>query len=337
MYLGYTCKVCIIDNTNLAVYSGSGEKAVFSNEMICFTINYSFKWKAHNIGHANRKAGKERNFYTIETNFLPGRTFADFDDLNKQALDWAFNRYAKRPMSITKLIPLELFEIEKPYLIKLDKDIMAPYQCHKRLIDQYGYIVINANYYWIPKEVNGLKITEREITAVEYPDKLSIFKRLGHVISYPIAPFWKKGLQIFPDNMKGKIFSPKNITKQSIEEELKLRKMSDKISIYIDFILSKECKLPQKNKFIRDLYCLSKKINASLFIECIDRAYKYKIYNLISIERIALQLLKNNCPAMTLLMDYKDDYQERSTYVEGLYSEESDLKNYQNIMEKKED
>ncbi|HEX2959863.1 MAG TPA: hypothetical protein VHO70_23710 [Chitinispirillaceae bacterium] len=64
---------------------GSGSSAVMNPEMVAFADNYGFIYKAHEINHSNRKAGKERNFWTVETNFLPGRTFSSLENLNEQA------------------------------------------------------------------------------------------------------------------------------------------------------------------------------------------------------------------------------------------------------------
>jgi len=66
-FYGYAAKVCIVDNTSLVVYYGSGEKAVFHPEAIAFAKQYGFSWKAHRIRHPNRKAGKERDFLTLQT------------------------------------------------------------------------------------------------------------------------------------------------------------------------------------------------------------------------------------------------------------------------------
>ena len=35
-FFGYSALTCIIDNTNLAVYHGTGKNAVFAGEMISF-------------------------------------------------------------------------------------------------------------------------------------------------------------------------------------------------------------------------------------------------------------------------------------------------------------
>jgi hypothetical protein len=113
-FWGYSAGICIIDNTSLAIWYGSGYRAVFAPEMVHFARAYGFEWKAHEIGHHNRKAGKERNFWTVETNFFPGRTFGSLEDLNEQAFQWATDRYAKRPQAKTGLIPADAFEHEKP-------------------------------------------------------------------------------------------------------------------------------------------------------------------------------------------------------------------------------
>ena len=60
-YWNYVAQICMVDNTNLAVLHGTGSNAVFTPEMKAFAKPYGFEWLAHEKGHANRKAGKERN------------------------------------------------------------------------------------------------------------------------------------------------------------------------------------------------------------------------------------------------------------------------------------
>ena len=119
MFFGHSAKICVIDNTSLAVLHGTGEKAVFHPEMKAFACNYGFEWKAHRIKHPNRKAGTERNFFTLETNFFPDRDFKSLEDLNEQAFEWAVNRFASRPQSKTRLVPKVLFERERRRPISL--------------------------------------------------------------------------------------------------------------------------------------------------------------------------------------------------------------------------
>ncbi len=180
-FFGYTARTCIIDNTNLSVLYGTGEQAVFHPEMIAFAGRYGFAWKAHRIRQSNRKAGKERNFLTLETNFFPGRSFTDLEDLNRQALDWATRRFASRPQSKTRLIPQELFEQEKPYLIKLPVFIEPPYQEHKRMVDTYGYVAFDGNYYWVPGKVKG------RLTVIEYNKNICVYHNHKKLIEHELA------------------------------------------------------------------------------------------------------------------------------------------------------
>ena len=71
MFWGYSAGLCIIDNTNLARLRGAGKRAVIIPEMNAFSRRYGFQFVCHAIDHPNRKAGEERSFWTVETNFLP--------------------------------------------------------------------------------------------------------------------------------------------------------------------------------------------------------------------------------------------------------------------------
>jgi len=86
-FWGYAAPECIIDNTNLARLRGTGKNALIAPEMEQFAKQYGFKFICHEVNHANRKAGNERSFYTVETNFFSGRTFENLEDMNQQAFD----------------------------------------------------------------------------------------------------------------------------------------------------------------------------------------------------------------------------------------------------------
>src|SRR5262249_14246485 len=87
-YFEGACTVCMIDNTHLVVLTGSGRSMVPVPEMAVFGERFGFQFVAHRIGDANRSARVERPFHYIENNFLAGRRFQSFDDLNAQARAW---------------------------------------------------------------------------------------------------------------------------------------------------------------------------------------------------------------------------------------------------------
>jgi len=137
MFWGCAARQCIIDNTNPARLRGAGKRAVIVPEMNAFSRRYGFQFVCHAIDHPNRKAGEERSFWTVETNFLPGRIFDSLEDLNGQARQWATERMEHRPQTKTRLIPAKAFEHERDYLNLLPRHLPAPYQVHKRGTDYY--------------------------------------------------------------------------------------------------------------------------------------------------------------------------------------------------------
>jgi len=327
---GYTAKTCIIDNTNLAVLYGTGEQAVFHPEMIAFAGRYGFAWKAHRIRQSNRKAGKERNFLTLETNFFPGRSFTDLDDLNRQALDWATRRFASRPQSKTRLIPQELFEQEKPYLIKLPAFIEPPYQEHKRMVDTYGYVAFDGNYYWVPGKVKG------RLTVIEYNKHICVYHNHKKLIEHELAAWNVKNKQITPEGAAVPHQAPRGRKYGFKDEEKRLRDMGQVCRDYLDYVRSGACKIHQKPKFIRALYRLAKQISSTLFLNTMERVFEYRIASIVSIERIAEQLIKQQMPEVPDIPP-SNQYETRKSYQEGRFSTEADLKRYRQLLEEQED
>ena len=125
MFWGYSAGRCIIDNTNLARLSGAGSSAVIAPEMREFSRRYGFQFVCHAIDHPNRKAGNERSFWSVETGFLPGRTFTSLEDLNEQAREWATERMEHRVLTKARVIPAQLFEHERLYLNPLPQHLPA--------------------------------------------------------------------------------------------------------------------------------------------------------------------------------------------------------------------
>ena len=181
-FWGHAARACIIDNTNLARLRGSGATALIVPEMERFGASYGFRFLCHAIGHANRKAGEERSFRTVETNFFPGRTFRGLEDLNIQAFEWATVRMEHRPQGKAALVPAKAFEHECRFLIELPAHLPPPYQVHERGTDQYGYAAFEGNYYWVP----GTK--REDVRVLQYAERLKLYRArecLAHLLQFP--------------------------------------------------------------------------------------------------------------------------------------------------------
>lgn len=329
LFYGYTAAFCVIDNTHLAVLHGTGADAVMVKEMKSFADMYGFKWKAHEKGHANRKAGEERNFRTINTNFFPGRTFKSLEDLNHQAFLWATERYANRPQTKTRIIPKEAFEFEKAYLIPVSKAVPAPYKTHpNRKIDPKGYITFNANYFWTPEGTTG--VTD----VLEYSDSIKIIKNHKTISVYDKPNWGVKNKKITPDGKQIPLYEPKHIKKGCDEEERQLALQGEVVKAYLYYI--KELKeLYRKSQFIRELYTLSKKMCQELFQRTIKRALEYHIHSINEIKAIAFELLKgfDSDPSPINTFELSHDFQNRKAYQQGRFSSEQDTEYLKGLQE----
>src|SRR5487761_2539767 len=117
----------MIDNTHVVVLRGSGRDMVPVPEMAAFGERFGFQFVAHAIGNVNRSARVERPFWFIETNFLAGRTFSGWEDLNLQARQWCdkLNSTYKKHL---RAIPRELFAVERSQLKRLPAWIPEVYR-----------------------------------------------------------------------------------------------------------------------------------------------------------------------------------------------------------------
>lgn len=160
-FFGGACARCMIDNTHVVVQQGTGAAMIAVPEMAAFGERFGFVFRAHALGHANRSARVERPFDFIENNFLAGREFKDFQDLNRQAREWCEKVNATRKRSL-QASPRELFLQERLQLRALPIHVPTVYQLHHRIVDGEGFINVQGNRYSVPYILVGRQLEVRE-------------------------------------------------------------------------------------------------------------------------------------------------------------------------------
>jgi transposase len=160
-YWGGAVARVMIDNTHVVVLRGSGRDMVPVPEMAAFAERFDFEFVAHAIGHANRSARVERPFHFIEHNFLAGRTFSSWEDLNQRAREWCDKVNATYKKHI-RAVPRELFAVERLHLKPLPAWIPEVYRLQQRLVDIEGYVALNSNRYSVPVDWIGRRVEVRE-------------------------------------------------------------------------------------------------------------------------------------------------------------------------------
>src|SRR3989442_15834382 len=130
-------------------------------EIVAFGERFGFRFAAHERGDANRSARVERPFDFIDNNFLAGRTFSGWEDLNQQARQWC-DRVNGTYKKHLRAVPRELFAVERLHLKPLPVWIPEVYRLHPRLVDIEGYVAVNSNRYSVPVEWIGRRVEVRE-------------------------------------------------------------------------------------------------------------------------------------------------------------------------------
>jgi len=160
-YLGGAAARVMIDNTHVIVLRGSGRDMVPVPEMAAFADRFGFEFVAHAIGDVNRSARVERDFHFIEHNFLAGRTFSSWEDLNQRAREWCDKVNATYKKHI-RAVPRELFAVERLHLKPLPAWIPEVYRLQQRLVDIEGYVALHTNRYSVPVDWIGRRVEVRE-------------------------------------------------------------------------------------------------------------------------------------------------------------------------------
>ena len=160
-YFGAVPTRVVIDNTHVVVLRGTGREMVPVPEMAAFAERFGFQFMAHELGDANRSARVERPFWFVERNFLAGRRFANWQDLNQQARQWCDRVNATYKKHI-RAVPRELFAVERQHLKPLPVWIPEVYRLQERIVDVEGYVALNSNRYSVPFTWMGRRVEVRE-------------------------------------------------------------------------------------------------------------------------------------------------------------------------------
>lgn len=152
-FLGGVCSRCTIDNTSVLVVGGSGAGATIAAPIVELGRRVGCQFIPHEVGDPDRKAHVERLFHYVETNFLAGREFADWTDLNAQARVWCeqvANQKIKRSLGTS---PRAALEQERPYLKALPAHLPPVYALVHRVVDTEGYVHLETNRYSVPERL----------------------------------------------------------------------------------------------------------------------------------------------------------------------------------------
>lgn len=170
-----------------------------------------------------------------------------------------------------------------------------------------------------------------DVRLLEYGDRLKIHLNRECIAEYPLPADGVKNQRFSPEGMPTPRYQPRNRKRPTAEEEKRLRALSPAVAGYLDFVLKEEGGI-QRHRFIRELFALTGRMPSSVFIQSIERALRYQITSIETIERIALLHMTQDVPRIPSV-DVDEAFREREAYLEGSLTDAPDLSIYDRLLE----
>ena len=277
-HIGGAPERVMIDNTHVVVLRGTGREMIPVPEMEAFADRLGFRFVAHAIGDANRSARVERPFSFIENNFLAGRTFASWDDLNTQARQWC-DRVNSTYKKHIRAVPSELFAVERLHLKPLPAWIPEVYRLHQRTVDVEGYVSVNSMRYSVPVAWIGRRVEARE-TRDKIEIELDARRIVTHVRS--VTPQHQRITLAEHRPPRGEGLKRSD----SHPEEQAILHAAPEIAGYVAALKQKSRKVVVLA--LRQLWRLLKEYPRGPFLAAVGEAAQYGLYDLDRLERMIL-------------------------------------------------
>jgi len=159
-YFGGITKNIRYDNLKSVVISRYLKHIRFNRQFLEFAGYYLFAPQVCNVARGNEKGKVESGVGYVKKNFLAGRLFMDFANLENQLRDW-LKQVNLRQHGTTKQVPEERFKVEQEHLLALpakDYDTTLPLA-----IKAYHdcFVRFDSNYYSVPAKYILLPLTLR--------------------------------------------------------------------------------------------------------------------------------------------------------------------------------
>ena len=281
-YYEGACERMMIDNTHVVVLKGTGSDMVPVPEMASFGDRFGFIFEAHEKGDANRSARAERSFHFIENNFLAGRTFASWQDLNEQARPWCDKVNASYKKHI-RAKPIELYATERRHLKPLPVWVPEPYRLHHRVVDIKGYVNLHCNRYSVPVEWIGRRVevqeTWAEITITLDSRRQVVHKRVVDGVHRTVSK---------PDHRP-----PRGAPRpQRIPEEETLLKIRPELAGYVRALKKNGKK--QVTRALRKLLKMAREYPKEPLLAAISEAARYGLYEPDRVERMVIRRIASD-------------------------------------------
>lgn len=279
-FMDGVCERIIIDNTSVIVAHGSGPDAQIAPEMERFGGIFGVRFSPHRINHPDRKARVERPFWYVEQNFLAGRFFCEWEDLNVQAVSWCHEVANKKPKRSLGRSPEEAYLMEKPSLRPLPPYTPPVFHIENRMVNVEGYANLDTNRYSVPEELIGKQVEVRK-----YMNKVVIVFEHKQVAEHPRV-IGKRNTRVTDPRHHKPLLRQDAHRGPSPEEEALLGE-SPILDHYVAEIRKRSSGRGKVR--LRRLLTLKRTYPAEPFFSAVTRALSYRMFDLTRLERLIIE------------------------------------------------
>jgi transposase len=291
-FMAGVCPICVIDNTSVLLAAGAGADAVIAPEMAAFARTLGFRFRAHRVGHPDRKGRIERPFAYVETNFLAGRSFADFDDLNRQALAWCRDVANRKPKAALGMSPDAAYVIEQPHLVPLPDALPPVYELLERVVDLHGYVSVDTNRYSVPE-----RFVAKSVAVYKTPAEIQIRRKGTTIAVHPRLIAERDARNTLP----GHHTIPLRQGRGAADEEKLLTGHHPSLDRYAAAL--KQHSHGYGRRPLRRLIEMKRTYPAGPFIAAIERALQYGLFDLGRLEDLILKQVAGDFFALNTRKD----------------------------------
>jgi transposase len=161
----------VTDNMKTAVLGRTdGHEPVWNPAYQKLAVEFHFHPVACAPASGNQKGAVENLVKFVKSNFLPGRTFYDEQDLAEQCRDWLRLVNTERPSDATKELPAVLLAQEQPHFGPIPAQATDYGFFDSVVVSREGLVTIETNRYSVPAHLMG-----RALTARIHPDHIDLF------------------------------------------------------------------------------------------------------------------------------------------------------------------
>lgn len=276
-YFGGVVKKVLYDNLRSVVLWRDGSEIGFNNRFMDFVGVYLFKPRLCRIFRGSDKGKVENCIKYIKGNFLAGRYFKSFYDLQRQAIDWRDNVANVRIHSTTRQRPVDRFHDEKDKLMPLPQmpyNVIIPIPVCS---NHYCRIKFDSNAYSVPQQYANksliVKPTNHEV-CIYYKNKLIATHKRS----------WGKYKVIEdPNHIRDLLKMKKQAIVSKIKDEF--ISLGQGANEYFNGLVSKDCNLPRE---LAKILKLRHKYGITEVLQAINDALKFQAYGASYIHNIII-------------------------------------------------